>query len=377
MARLNIPEKVKIQVWTEAAGRCQFRGCNKALWRNELTLSQTNFSEMAHIIGASEDGPRGNDESDDLAIDPENLMLLCRDHHKEIDDSTVNEKYTVEYLNEMKQEHINRVRMLLNQPSKRSRPLVLSSLIGGQSGIFGVRSITSALLPDYPDKPFEDWITIEIGSFERKNMTEWEVAAGKIQAELESLKRGVDKNIIEHVSVFGLAPQPLLMYLGLQLGDKITARIFEPRRTEDQDKKWLWSNDDSSDDIEFNSSCIKNGTTNDVVLLIAISDFLQEDKYSGMVLEGHHVYSLTVETPVQGGITKESEKASFIRECRFLLNKIQSEVGRDCTIHVLPAMSASLSIEFGRLIQPTKDPAIIIYENVDKTIPRKIIELTT
>lgn len=53
MARKSIPETVKLQLWVKSAGRCEFKGCNKPVWRNELTLSEGNFAEVAHIIGSS------------------------------------------------------------------------------------------------------------------------------------------------------------------------------------------------------------------------------------------------------------------------------------------------------------------------------------
>ena len=92
-SKVNIPTDVRIQVWTEAAGRCQFNNCNKPLWYNELTLSKRNFSEMAHIIGASSNGPRGDESSEELAKDPKNIMLMCDRCHKEIDAANLQSLY--------------------------------------------------------------------------------------------------------------------------------------------------------------------------------------------------------------------------------------------------------------------------------------------
>jgi hypothetical protein len=67
--RPHIPNHIKLQLWNNAGGRCEFRECNKKLWIHGLTFEQANFSEMAHIIGAKEDGPRGNQDSEKLAKD--------------------------------------------------------------------------------------------------------------------------------------------------------------------------------------------------------------------------------------------------------------------------------------------------------------------
>ena len=55
----DVPSHTRLKLWVKTAGRCEFRGCNKPVWRNNLTLSDGNFGEVAHIIGASKDGPRG------------------------------------------------------------------------------------------------------------------------------------------------------------------------------------------------------------------------------------------------------------------------------------------------------------------------------
>jgi len=373
--RPNIPERVRIEVWTEAAGRCQFRGCNKPLWFNGLTLNKKNFGKMAHIIGASKGGPRGNDQSDELAKDPGNIMLLCGECHDEIDDGILQKLYSVDELRNMKKEHSERVRMLLSLPSKKTRPLILKTQVGWQQSVFGERSIKNAILPDYPDKAGSEWYNIEINSFDRTQDSEWEVAKSVIEREIEFVNRACAAGDISHLSVFALAPMPLLMYLGRLLGDKIPAQVFEPRRTDNQDERWKWEEEDGNS-IQYKSSIIKNGDGIDVLLLLALSDFLGKDKYEKVPLVSPHIYQLTIDTPVQGFLIKKSDKATFIQACRALLNLIQKEVGSDCRIHILPAIPASLAVEFGRLIQPTKDPEISVFEFMNKEIPKLVLKLS-
>ena len=372
--KFELKNHQKLVIWTEAAGRCQFTGCNKPLWYNQLTLGKRNFSELAHIIGASECGPRGNETSHDLASNPSNIMLLCDGCHKEVDGTETKHAYSADRLRKMKADHVKRVRMLLDQKAKKTRPLIFTGQIGGQNSMFGERSIQSALLPDYPDNISDDWYKIEINSFDRTKPQDWEVAKSQIAQEVESVNRAFKTGSIEHLSVFGIAAQPLLMYLGRQLGDKAIMQVFEPRRTDDLDTNWAWDEEDGTT-IRYLSSKVNEGTGTDVILLLALSDFLGADKCVGMVPGNPHVYQLTIDDPVQGFVKKKSEKAAFIQSCRALLNQIQQEVGRDCTIHVLPAMPASLAVEFGRLIQPTKDPSIWVYENVGGAKPTRVLNM--
>lgn len=370
----NIPDYVRLQVWTEAAGRCQFTDCNIPLWYNTLTLGKRNFGEMAHIIGAKKGGPRGNDQSEELEKEPENIILLCDRCHKEVDGLDTRGNYSVDRLKKMKSDHTTRIRMLLDQSSNRSRPLLFTSAIGGQQSMFGDISIKEALLPDFPDQIRENWLKIEFGEFQREKQTEWDYVKSKIDQLYESTDRILKNKDVNHLSIFGLAPQPLLMYLGRKLGDKIAAQVFEPRRTDSLKDKWKWDTGNKTN-LQYETFKLKDGSDKNVILLIALSDFLNEDKYDNMLQGNPHIYNLFIKEPVQGFLTKRIEKAHFIKKCRGLLNQIQKDVGNDCIIHILPAMPASLAIEFGRLLQPTKDPRIWVYENIEGTNPVKVIEL--
>ena len=112
ITRKNVPPDTRLRLWVKSAGRCEFSGCNEPVWRNNLTLNNGNFGEVAHIIAASEDGPRGNKESADLQIEYSNIMLLCKRCHTEID--TNSEKYPAELLREWKWKHEDRIETLNN-----------------------------------------------------------------------------------------------------------------------------------------------------------------------------------------------------------------------------------------------------------------------
>lgn len=90
-------------LWGRAANRC-------AICKLELVVSATETDDEAvigdecHIVAESQDGPRGNYP---LAVEQRNkysnLILLCKVHHKLIDDQS--NTYTVEKLNSLKAEH--------------------------------------------------------------------------------------------------------------------------------------------------------------------------------------------------------------------------------------------------------------------------------
>ena len=90
----------KMILFAKSGGRCQFEGCNKYLLRDDITSEELNDANIAHIVASSSNGPRGACNSHELSDDINNLMLLCKTHHKLVDDNP--EEYTVERLTEMK-----------------------------------------------------------------------------------------------------------------------------------------------------------------------------------------------------------------------------------------------------------------------------------
>ena len=55
MSKTHININVRRELWFAAHGRCEFRGCNKRLDVNGITMDKCNISNYAHIIGDSED----------------------------------------------------------------------------------------------------------------------------------------------------------------------------------------------------------------------------------------------------------------------------------------------------------------------------------
>ena len=108
MARGPNPSQVtRMVVWGRAGGRCQFAGCGKRLDGDLVTGDlNKNLAYLAHIVASDPGGVRGHPVlSHQLSDVPENLMLMCDPHHREIDDPQKRLSYTTEVLREMKQRH--------------------------------------------------------------------------------------------------------------------------------------------------------------------------------------------------------------------------------------------------------------------------------
>ncbi len=92
-------------LWGRAAARCAFPECRTQLYVDETeTDDAALIGENCHIVGSSEDGPRGDNPLPASSRDKYgNLILLCRNHHRVVDQQPG--KYTVEFLHSLKEEH--------------------------------------------------------------------------------------------------------------------------------------------------------------------------------------------------------------------------------------------------------------------------------
>jgi hypothetical protein len=362
-SRKTIPDTTKLQLWVRAAGRCEFKGCNQPVWRNGLTLSEGNFSEVAHIIGSSKDGPRGTDQSEELQIEFSNLMLLCQRCHKEIDDHP--ENYPIELLQSWKQEHEDRIEIQTSYPEDihRSTVLLFSVNIGDRTVPINFEAARNAMFPKFPAD--HKGIKIEESAFDRFGTPEqWQTfAATKIKRKIaKCLEVGTDDVTIKHLSVFGIAPMPLLMYLGSCLGDTIPTDIYQSHRNiENTSKTWSWQ-EEATADLSYLVSCEQMKPSQDVYLKLAISDTIGTDKYENLLSSNCSIYQITVAQPSPHFLKSKKQLEIFSYEYRKLLNEIQAKHGKDCKICILPAVPVSVAIECGRVILPTKDPEIYVCE---------------
>ena len=113
--------KTRTLLWGRAGGHCSFTECRRNLFFDASeTDDESLVGDIAHIVAESPDGPRG-----DSALMPEerrkysNLILLCKIHHKPIDDQP--NTFTVEVLQRMKADHEAWVKKSLSIDTARQR----------------------------------------------------------------------------------------------------------------------------------------------------------------------------------------------------------------------------------------------------------------
>ncbi|MDB2656494.1 HNH endonuclease [Crocinitomicaceae bacterium] len=126
---MAISDRTRKLLWAKSGNRC-------AICKTELLSKKDsedfNIGEECHIISAKPNGPRhkaGFGEYDSV----DNLILLCRNHHREIDELT--DSYTEELLRYMKMNHENWVQKTIKdaiETEKEEAPRFLIRVTSGK-----------------------------------------------------------------------------------------------------------------------------------------------------------------------------------------------------------------------------------------------------
>jgi hypothetical protein len=239
-----ISEETTLRLWVRAGGRCEYHGCNEYLLEDKLTTFTLNLAERAHIVGAT-DAPRSPRGDDLLPLaqrdEAENLMLLCRRHHRMIDRLVV--EHTVEGLRRMKREHEDRIRLLTGLQEDAATVVVRA--IGGirdapvevprEAVLAAVRA--DGRFPRFPLALAGEDVEIDLRGLPEEGDPEYWATGERIIA-VQSARIRNARQAIRHLSVFALTRIPLLVALGFHLDDKIPTTIYGRRRDGTGDGGW-------------------------------------------------------------------------------------------------------------------------------------------
>lgn len=361
MGEAAVPAKVKVLVWGKAGGRCQFGGCNRILWRDDLTKSEFNSAYLAHIVADSPGGPRGHPtQSELLREDPANLMLLCDKHHRLIDIADV-DGHPVELLMRMKAAHEARIERLTGIDQGRESLVVLyGANIGDNSPILGRQGAHKALVPSrYPleDKPV--LLGMSNGAATDFDAAFWESERNQLVTLFNRYIRPRQTDgTAGHVSLFGLAPQPLLMLLGSLFTDLAEVDVFQRHREPHQ--TWCWP-DPPAPHPDY-VIARPPSTQGPPALVLALSATVTDDRIRAVLGNDASIWRISVERPHNDMMKSRIQLMVFRQTIRLLLDEIKSHYAGSASLHVFPAAPASTCVEFGRVLMPKADLPIRVYD---------------
>lgn len=351
------PPGVVTRLWALAAGRCEFRGCNKLLLRDALSGEQANLALVSHIVAASPDGPRGHPvRSPALCQRIDNLMLTCRDHGKVIDDSTLVAKYPEELLLQFKREHEERIRRLTAiGPDAKSRLLLFRAPInGGIVSPLSEADVSQAILPRY--RADEQAFEIDLNAFGAglSNPATLRIAAGQLKEQLRELAR-LQHSKPAHLSAFALAPIPLLVLLGRELGDLGRLDAYQFHRSAGS---WVWPQEEKPKAF-YKILGPRAAAQSEAVVLLSVSGSVDRQAWPKGPSKDAPVYEIRARRRGLDFLKSKARLDAFSLTARELMQRLHD--AKVASVHVLAAVPSPIAIEFGRATRKMHG-ALVVYE---------------
>jgi hypothetical protein len=355
----NVPSMVRLLLFVAAGGRCEFDGCNKYVLAHHVTLTPGVFAEVAHIVAFEPEGPRGDQKERPSDIhDAENLMVLCPACHKLIDDHPA--QYTVRALREYKRSHEQHIHHMTSlRPEHRTSVLTLTANIGDQGAFIPFDQVIEALSPNYPvSKPGK---VIDLTALPISDAVTLAAAREAIRRGVASLlDAGGEVQTVRHLSIFALAPIPLLVDLGARLSNKIPTDLYQRHR---DTENWTWK--EAGQPVEYEFNIVREGTDAEkAALMLSLSGTIRQQNLPGEIDGRYSVYELTLKGQALNPtfLRTRADLEAFRIAYQALIAFILQRQGIVKNLHVFPAVPAPIAILCGRELLPKVHPELHVYD---------------
>lgn len=371
--RKKIPDAQRLAVWVRSGGRCAI--CNKYLLDGTMTYREVSLGELAHIVGQQQapGSPRGlhglaaadRDNAD-------NLMLVCGDQHDEFDDPSTLDVFTVEKLTALKRRHEDRIRHVTGLGEDRSTTVIrmVAPVRGNEVELSretaAVTVIRSAdRFPRFLESYHRHGLEIDLRNLPGEAAAGpdyYRIATARIDAAITKLNEGIANNDVAHLSVFGFARIPLLVYLGSRIDDTVPTDVYQRHR---EDESWQWSDRAPAAQLALD---VMNDVPagEDAVLVLNVSGTIQPGELSEP-LTSMRTYRLAVTnmTPGPDVFRNHASLDKFHVEIRNLFSTIEANAKTVRRLHVLSAIPLSAALILGRTRDPQVHPVLHLYDRTD------------
>ena len=360
-ARANIPWKKLWPLFVRSGGRCAL--CHEYVLRDSLTLAEANFSNVAHIVAASLDGPRGDDPLPlELRNEVENLILTCPTHHKLFDSPEHVADWPVERLRQLKRDHEARIFRLTDyELDDKTTVLRFRANFNPQQAVDQITrsQIEAAIAPRFMQDDTGIQLDLTGLDFEQTPAF-WDSARRQIEQRLRGLyEPAVARAPITHLSVFALGPIPLLVCLGQTLGTTIPADLYQRHMDEES---WCWKGDGTAP-TEFSVHRVREGAGTAVSALVSVSGRVDPGRLPATVA-GFPIFELAVadQSPARCRLNTREDLVRFRAAYQQLLGRIEADCPGVRDIHLFAAVPAPVAVTIGRDLLRKVHPALSVYD---------------
>lgn len=357
--RLN-PTTEKI-LWAMCAGRCE--KCGRLIYQHPLSKAVGNFAQIAHNLPVATNGPRANFkviDSDSDINDVSNLLLLCYDCHREIDEISP-DKYSPDVLKRIKFDFEEFILKATNV--ERVEPtLVIKYSPNLHNKRLQVTGVQKALFPEKYIKEEVD-LTLcnstyavgdtEFWSIEEKNLVR--TFNQKVLPAIENYKDG-----FINVSVFAIGPIPLLVKLGALLSNKHNIDVYQLKKAPQSTWEWEYANTNTEYVINYIKE-VKNPEK--VIIMFSISGIIRyEEVKKSISTENSIVVEIrTNQTPFDDFLRNKVQLDKFVKCYQTIKEEMRNKCSKTVRAHMFLSVPVAAAVEIGRHWNMAVDLPFTVY----------------
>jgi hypothetical protein len=185
----------------------------------------------------------------------------------------------------------------------------------------------------------------------------WRVEATSLRRHFsQRVRERLATGDISHLSVFAIAPQPLLMLLGTLLGDIVPADVYQRHR---EPPGWEWPDQAAPVRFQVDAPMTISGPP---ALVIALSGTIAPGRVTSVLGSNAAIWTITTSTPHNDLVKSPADLATVRSIARSVFDRIKAAYSAAETLHIFPACGVSVAIELGRVRMPKADMPWQIYD---------------
>ena len=269
-------------------------------------------------------------------------MLMCPECHKYIDNEGA-KKYDIQSLLKMKKDHEDRIMMLTDiNPNSKSLVVLYGANVGFDTPTFCKNEIFLTIAPNYYPANAPVSIELKNSSFYDSRDLFWRIEHDQLISKCKNdILPKIYNGDVSHVSLFAIAPQPLLVKLGSLLNDKYNVDVYQKHR---EPYSWSWQPHIKDNPFKV---LVPEVQTNDPILVFALSSDTIIERIKKR-FDDESIWIVTCEQPNNDMLISKTQLKEFRTIVRNLINTIETQSAAD-SLKIFMAMPASLAVEFGRI----------------------------
>jgi len=178
---MAITDKTRKTLWARSGNRCAMCRTEIVAERNEHNKN-LNIGDECHIISEQPNGPRSNPDYGKDYDDYENLILLCKNHHRTVDELW--ETYTVDLLITIKTNHENWIKTVIDNAKENAKANVPKFLQRITTGKEILNIVSDAHAYQFDHDEFKSKDEADFVSCFLQNLQDWGELSGMVDFEI-------------------------------------------------------------------------------------------------------------------------------------------------------------------------------------------------